>query len=272
MSEFLSPYEFPQPPVDMPVPATPQAVITIVLAVVCAAVLVVGLVLWRRTGSPLMLMAALGGTLASVNEPVMDILARVWFADAGGQWSAFTTYGRPIPIWLPMAYFAFFGAAPYFLAMFLRGRADMRRWWIAVSVPAVLNILLETPLLVAGLYVYYGYQPFTLLGFPLYWCFINGLAVMLDCAIILRFGHLFTGARVLGYLLIPVFTQLTAGAIGVPIYPLANAGVTGPVLWLAACVTFVLGFTACRLLGRAVCATEPGARSDVARPVAAAAR
>jgi hypothetical protein len=247
-------WEFPQPPSEVYCPATPQAAITIALAVLCAAVFVVGLVTWRRTGTPLLLMASLGGAVASVNEPVMDILARVWFYDGGGQWTAFTTYGRPIPIWLPMAYFAFFGAAPYFMARYLRkgflGGSDSFPWWRAAAVPVGLNLLLEMPLLQSGLYIYYGYQPYTVLGLPLYWCLINGLAVMLDCAIMLRLGHLFTGPRVLLYLLVPVFTQLTAGAVGVPIYALGNAGVTGPGLWLAGAATFGLGIACFHLVGR----------------------
>ncbi len=250
-SDYLS--NFTQPPVDMVCPHTAQLVITAILGVLSVAVAVFSIVEWRRTGQPTMLATSIGGLLASFNEPIMDIVGRVWFADGGQQWTAFQTFGRPVAVWVPMAYFVFFGAFPYLMARYFQIRgAGPRQYWAAVAVPVVLNTALEVPLLQRGVYVYYGNQPFAVLGFPVFWTVINTLGVVLTCTLILVYRRYLTGARVWVLAVVPVATQLGAAAIGLPIFSVGNTTAPTAVLWLAATVPFVLGFIGFRLLGQVI--------------------
>ena len=58
-----------QPPWDITTPATPQTIITIVLAFVVAGFVIAALISWYRIKRPTFLLMLLGGYICSFNEP-----------------------------------------------------------------------------------------------------------------------------------------------------------------------------------------------------------
>jgi hypothetical protein len=245
---------FPQPPVDtLVMPAGPQQVITIILAVLVTAIVVAALRDWRRSHSPVYLLLIVGGTLAAANEPIVDVLG-LCFHPAIAGWTAFETYGRPIPAWALLAYPMFFGGLSCLVIMALRRGATRKNFWLGVTAIFVVDLVLELPLLAADVYVYYGYQPFKLLGlFPVHWLLINGLGVLLIAAPVVKFPRFFKGPRSLVLVILPALGQFAAAAIAIPIFSLLNTNAPAVFLWAADAATMALGFVCFNAVATAVC-------------------
>src|SRR5581483_8359306 len=111
--EAVSVYPSSQiPPVPVgTMPATAQLVVTAVLAVLAAGAVGFAVSESRRTGSPLPPAILVGGALAAFNEPIVDVLGGCVHHQIG-QWTAFTTFDRPMPVWLCLAYVLYFGTGP----------------------------------------------------------------------------------------------------------------------------------------------------------------
>jgi hypothetical protein len=249
----------PIPPLVMP--ATAQAVATVIVAVVGAAALVGAAVLGRRHHTPLYLVVLLGGSLASLNEPVADLLGGCMHPQQGS-WVAFSTFDRPIPVWVVIAYGLFFGAVPLAVVALMRGGNPRRRFVVAVGVIFAANLLIELPVLAAGMYIYYGEQPFRFLGlFPLYWLFINSAGVATIAVVLLRFGHLLKGANLGWALLLPPAAQILGYLVGMPAFSMFNTDADGVWKWAGALATMLLGAAVLRALSRMVpdrAASSPG--------------
>jgi hypothetical protein len=225
---------------ELVMPATAQTVATTIVAVLAVAALAAAAVLSRWHRTPLYLLVLLGGTVASVNEPIADLLGGCIHPQTGG-WQVFSTFDRPIPVWVVLAYGLYLGATPLIVVALTRGPNPRRRFQAAVAVIFASNLLIELPVLAAGMYAYYGDQPFKVGGFPLYWLFINGAGVAGVAVVLLRFGHLFRGARLGWALLLPPASQVAAYLIGMPVFSMYNSGAAAPWTWLGAVATILLG-------------------------------
>jgi hypothetical protein len=232
------------PPVPVgEMPYTVQVVATAIIATLAAVALVASVIRWRRTGSPLATLLLLGAGLASLNEPVVDIMGGcMHYRD--GQLAAFETYDRPIPAWVPVGYLVIFGVLPLLISSVLRKSAEPRkRFLLCVLAVWAVNLSIELPLLHSGLYEYYGQQPFKLLGlFPTHWLFVNELGVSIITVILYRFPEILAGRRVLGALVLPSAAQLGAvGAAAVPAFSLYNTQADSLYKWGASGLTMLLG-------------------------------
>jgi hypothetical protein len=240
----------PIPPLVMP--ASAQAVATIAVGLVTAASVVAAAVLGRRHRTPLYLVLLLGGALASLNEPVADLLGGCMHPRPGS-WAAFSTFDRPIPWWVVFAYCLFFGAVPLLMVALMRGGNPRRRFLTGIGVIFAANLLIEVPVLAGGVYVYYGEQPFKFLGlFPLYWLFINSAGVATIAVVLLRAGHVFRGAGLGWALLLPPAAQILGYVVGMPAFSMYNTDAGAAWKWLGAAVTMLLGAAVLRALSRLV--------------------
>src|ERR1700741_838525 len=140
-----------RPPWGMTTPATARTIITVVLTVVVAAFVVAALIDWRRSGSPAFLLMLVGGYVCSFNEATVDVLGHCFFPVDGV--IAYTAFGRPVPVWGVLAYAIFFGGLSYLMAFAFKRGVTHRAMWCGIAVFGVLNVLLEIPMLRAGLYV-----------------------------------------------------------------------------------------------------------------------
>jgi hypothetical protein len=132
----------------------------------------------------------------------------------------------------------------------LEAPAPRRRFWQVVTVIWVVNLAIEVPVLGSGLYVYYGVQPFKLLGFPLYWLAVNSLGVGSIAILLYRFrSFLSRGRGYLAALVLPFTAQLAAvGLAGLPVFSTYNTGLSAPWKWIGAAATIVIGVVALRAL------------------------
>jgi len=158
----------PGPPTDMVMPAMLQSIL-IYLSTVLIAVLAVWAVIQiirRRDLFPATLL--LGGLLVYFSvEPFYDALGFVYHPERG-QIGAFNALGRNYPLHLMLLYVVYYaGLGMYFDKKFADGVSA--RWvWGAFFVWIPAQILFETPLLMRGLWSYYGDPPFRVGFYPLW--------------------------------------------------------------------------------------------------------
>jgi hypothetical protein len=231
-----------QPPWGMTTPATAQTIITVVLAVVVAAFVAAALIDWRRSGSPAFLLMLVGGYVCSFNEATVDVLGHCFFPVDGV--IAYTAFGRPIPVWVVLAYIVFFGGLSYVMASAFKRGASHRAMWYGIGIFGVLNVLLEIPMLRAGLYVYYGNQPFTIGGFPVSWLVINSLGSLFGAVVVVRLSWFFTGARQLLLGLVPFATYMTSWVLAMPYFAITNTDMPTGLRMAAAVLSMALGVIA----------------------------
>jgi hypothetical protein len=235
----------PQPPIHMVMPATQQAVFTIFIFAPLGVALAIAIRNLIRGEGPVLLLCLIGGTVAAVFEPIVDVLGLVFFPRQGS-WIAFETMGRPVPLLIAFVYPWYVGGQGYLAyRLFQRGidrRGVFRLWAIFFAV----NIVLETPGLWFGVYTYYGRQPFDFWGFPLWWGFVNPVMPLIAGALILRVRpYLGSGWRLLGIIpLIPVADGLANGGVAWPMWATLNTDLPSVATYAAGIVTLGLALYA----------------------------
>ena len=241
--------QMPAVPVAV-MPATAQLVVTAVLAVLVIGALGFTASESRRTGSLLPAAILVGGSLAAFNEPIVDVLGGCLHHQIG-QWTAFTTFDRPMPVWLCLAYVMYFGAGPLAILRVMSLAGPRKGYSAAISGLLVFNLVLELPILNgAGLYQYYGYQALTLFGLPVAWVVGNVFGVSLTVVVVHHLGPaLSRGAGLIAALALPAATQLaSAGSVTLPEFSTYNADVSSTWKWIGALASLALGLTLLRWL------------------------
>ncbi len=228
-----------QPPWDITTPATPQTIITVVLAVAVAGFVAAAVVSWYRIKRPTFLLMLAGGYICSFNEPLIDFLCHCFFPADG--WVGHTVFHRSIPIWVILAYVIFYGGLTYLLSVAFEGGITRRTLWIGIGVWGALNLAMEIPLLQSKLYLYYGDQPFVVGGFPLRQLVFNAFGSLLGAVVITGLSWLFTGARRLLLLVVPFVTFMSSWVVGMPLFLVLGTDAPHGVRMLAAVVSMALG-------------------------------
>ncbi|CDO90289.1 hypothetical protein [Mycobacterium triplex] len=231
-----------QPPWEITTPATPQAIITTVLAVVVAGFVIAALVSWYRTKQPAFLLLLAGGYICSFNEPLIDFLCHCFFPADG--WIGHTVFNRSIPIWVILAYVVFYGGLTHVLSAAFKNGVTRRTLRISIGIWGALNLAMEIPLLQSKLYVYYGDQPFLVGGFPLSQLVFNAFGSLLGAVVITRLSWFFTGSRRLLLLAVPFVTFMSSWAVGMPLFLVLGTDASHGVRMLAAAVSTTLGLLA----------------------------
>jgi hypothetical protein len=228
-----------QPPWKITTPATPQTIITIVLALAVAGFFIAASVSWYRTRRPIFLLLLVGGYICSFNEPLIDFLCHCFFPADG--WIGHTVFNRSIPVWVILAYVIFYGGLTYALSAAFNSGITRRALWISIGIWGALNLAMEIPLLKSNLYVYYGDQPFVVGGFPLSQLVFNAFGSLLGAVVITRLGWLFIGARQSLLLVVPFVTFMSSWAVGMPLFLALGTDANHEVRLLAAAVSASLG-------------------------------
>jgi hypothetical protein len=187
-------FDPPRELLDAAAPPVVALIATIVPAVCLVALLVYA---WReRNRSGPMLVALLaGGTLCAVNEPIVDVLGKVWLRERDGV-IAFHELGRAVPLWALFFTGLFWGGQVYLFYRLIRSDPTPKRYWQVYGGVFLSAVILELPSTAFGLYDYFGNQPFNPTGYPLWWMFVyqSGICV---AAVICRRPDLFAGPRLL---------------------------------------------------------------------------
>lgn len=239
-----------QPPLDRVADPTWQWVVFAGAGAAWLTLAVAGFVMWRRGGTPVLLLALIGGAIATLLEPMYDLMTRLYMFERGAH-ILFTIGGRGMQLWAPLGYGVYIGATVF---VFQRLAADpsttRERFWRTVVMVMCLNLLIEIPATRMDLYVYYGPQPFNLTGFPLYWLFSNIAGAAAAGVLLGRVPELASGTRALGIvLLVPSF--FIAGEVFVqwPAFAAVSASGTGWLLsYAGALVAVGIGVVVLRTL------------------------
>ncbi len=230
----------PMPPTDMTMPWGAQALFTIGQFIPFIVFTIIAFRLWRREGTLIPILCMIGGGFAMFMEPVVDVLGLVWFPREG-QWRLFEVFGRPIPLFIVVYFWYVGGQAFLSWRKFERG-VTAHDIWRMYGIYMVINVILETPGLLMGVYTYYGKQPFNFWGLPLWWPFINAGMPIVAAAIIYRLRPYLQGWRILGVIpLIPMADGLVNGAAGWPTWVALNTRLPAVVTWSAGVVSMALG-------------------------------
>ena len=130
---------------------------------------------FKQNWLPLILIG--GGFLCSLLEPMLDLLGHLrWANDL--PFYVFTNFGIDIPLLIPFCYAAFLGLEPYFIYQLFKRGVTVKQVMLIYVAAGLSDALMETPGLLLHVYEYYGVQPYTFLGFPYWWAFINGASFM----------------------------------------------------------------------------------------------
>jgi hypothetical protein len=149
----------------------------------------------RRDVLPLVM---LGGGLLSVGlEPVVDTMGKVWYAK-DNPWVVYTSMGVPQPAFLVLGYALFWGGSVYVGSRFVLNGTSLWKVFATIFAMDLFVEYLGAPILGVG--VYYDFSPFNLLGFPLWWAFINGAAGAVGVWLLVVLEPRLTGWRRLGLL------------------------------------------------------------------------
>jgi hypothetical protein len=212
-----------------------------------------------RGRGPVFLYCLIGGAIAVIWEPIVDVLGQCWLPTRGQHWEAFTLLGRHVPLMMPFVYSWFVGGQGYlFYRIFQRG-IDRRQLFQLWGVVLVVNILLESPGVATGVYTYYGKQPFDIWGFPLWWGFINPLMPMIAGALIYKLrDHLSGVAEALAIVaIIPTADGVANAAAGWPVIAALNTNVGYVGTWIASVMTLGLAAFVVWIVGLVVATPVP---------------
>lgn len=247
----------PQPPLDMAVDKTAELGITIALAVIVAIALVLSLIDWYRTGRPLVLSLMVSGGAIMIFEPMVDTVGGCWFPS--NSWTAFSAWGRPMPVWLCLAYFFYFGIATSAIWKALRKGLTRRQIWLVFCAAMLGDLIFETVLLTMNPYVYYGHQPLLLGKFPLGWMAVNAAIPLVLAALIYRFDSYFRGRRTLVVIPLALTTSAAVNAaVGWPSWLVVNTDVGWALTQVGGLATFVAAGVVVKLVAAVVASPKAG--------------
>ncbi len=248
----------PTPPVNFKA-SSAQDVFSIAQMVLCAVGFLLAFRELRRGRGPVLLWFLLGGFLACLWEPIVDVLGQCWLPSRGQHWEAFTLLNRHVPLMMPFVYSWFVGGQAYlFYRLFERG-TTRRRLFELWGLVFLVNIALETPGIATDVYTYYGKQPLDLWGFPLWWGFVNPLMPMIAATLVLRLrSHITSGAMlaVATILIVPSADGVANAFAAWPVIAALNTDVGYAGTWIASFVTLGLAAFVVWIIGLVV-APEP---------------
>lgn len=243
----------PQPPFDAVMPES-EGMITVIWA--CFALASIAYCTWRaiRDRSALPLAIVIGTSLAMFAEALVIQDMHCWYP-AVGQMTAWVANGQSIPVFVPFAYVFFF--APWILMLmdaFAKGMSR-RQFWTAYII-AVFGVLgYEAVGMLSDSWMYYGYQPLTVGGFPLFWAVLNPTLIVIPAVILFRTRHLLKGwaalLAVTGFLAAQV-TGLEF-LLGYPYYAAINTSTSPAVMLLGLALSGILIAAALEICARLIC-------------------
>jgi hypothetical protein len=169
--------QVPDAVLNTPINATAQVIATAFWITMCAVVVVMLILDYRKHRSWVPTFMILGCGLGLLIEPFWDYSFQV-IHFIPGQWHTWTAFGIPQPLWIAACYLSGFAAYPLVLY-----RKVMRRDSAASFIPWVASTLIAYELVEiimtgVGLYQYWGAHPLRIWNFPAYVSFGNWAGII----------------------------------------------------------------------------------------------
>lgn len=173
----LMPPQPPSPPYDLQLNTTMQTIATLVLWGGTIGLFGYSMVMARRerTVFPVVLVVAVA--VGSLIEPMYDISYHLFWLDGGQQWTLFTSFGLPQPIWVMPAYVMVFGMPALLMYKSLAKAVTLVQIFKFAGLTALTTAMFETTAINLGLYVYYGQSPWRLFNYPIFIGFMEGAQI-----------------------------------------------------------------------------------------------
>ena len=188
----------------------------------------------HRQVAPILAVIVVGAGLASFEEPLVDVASRLWFAK--DMHTIFGVFDRIYPVFFAPSYAVYFGLGACGAYLFMRGGSH-RALRLYGGIGVLFDIVLEFFWIRADLYDYYGPQPFEILGFPLYWAFINTAYLFVVGYTFYVLQHWLRGPRLLLGLAVPVVGFGVLYGLAWPTWVAMNTAAPVWVMWVAAAFT-----------------------------------
>jgi hypothetical protein len=137
----------------------------------------------REERSPFPVLLVVSVAVGSLIEPLYDIAYHLYWLDDGEQWTLFTSFGLPQPVWVMPAYVMVFGLPALVLYRRLVRGTTLKFIFAFAALTAFTTTAFEIAAINLDLYKYYGEQPMNVAGYPLHIGFmeaaqITGFAVL----------------------------------------------------------------------------------------------
>ena len=244
-------------PPDLPLSHTAEALVTIGSGIAVVAAFAVAIRYWRTAGSAVPIFLLIGAGIATVNEPLVDLLGNC-FHNGAAQWRLFELFDRPIPIWGLFGYVIVYGVTAWFILSAMQRGASRLQFWLVLGAMMLIQVAMEMVILPTNLYYYYGYQPWSFFGMPMYWLALNFAGTVLTAAVLSLTWHHLIGRRQAWVLLLPMATQIVGSYfIGLPVFASLHSGGPAVVLWVGGAVTIALAAVAVDFLAAFVRSRVP---------------
>jgi hypothetical protein len=227
---------------------------TLLLLVVAAVLIAVHcVVIAVRDRTPVPLLALLGGVVALPIEPFWDVNVLFTFA-ANSAPIAFTAFGRSIPLYLAFIYPAFIGWGSALSYRLIRTGHSARELVTLAAGFLIGDAVIEIVGIKLGLWIYYGGQPLTIVGWPILFGVLNGAITLLGGALLAALEGTFHGyRRVLLVLAVPSAYMGTYAVAGWPTWAALNADIAPLARQVAGTVSVTLCVLIMWLAASSVC-------------------
>ena len=244
----------PVAPYDAVMPKTAETIFNIFIFIPLGIALALAFRHLVKGKGPLLLYCIIGGALAACFEPVVDVLGLVFLKEHGAL-GTFTILDRTMPLYICFVYPWYVGGLGYLAYKLFKRGVTMRDLFVLWAVDCLIDVVLESPGILAGTYLYYGHQPFNIWGFPLWWGFVNPVMPMVAGALIFHLRpHLNTAWKLPAVIAcIPMADGIANGATAWPMWAALNqADVSYVWTYLASFATLGLALFSVWIIGLSV--------------------
>lgn len=270
----VAPIHFP--PTDMVMNDFWQPFMTFVNVIPIVVVAWLALRRWMPGEGTLVLSALIGGGVASLLEPMVDHLGLVFFAPEG-QWTMLRTFGRVTPWFILPCFIWYTGGQALFTLHLMRRGLTMTRLFALYGIYVLTNVAMEIPAIAAGVYGYYGPQPFEIAGLPLWFQALNAASPIVAAAVIHKLGAKPGWHPALAVAVIPGAHVLANAVPGWPMWAALNSTGSLAITYPVALVTVALASLLVYMVGLTVTTPAPtgagagtGEETRTRQPAAAA--
>lgn len=213
---------------------------------------------WMPGERALVVSAMLGGAVASLLEPLVDHLGLVFFAPEG-QWTMLRLYGRVTPWFILPCFVWYLGGQALLTLWLMRKGMTMKRLFTVYGLYVLTNVAMEIPAIAAGVYAYYGPQPFEIAGLPIWFQSLNAASPIVAAAVIHKLGRKRGWHPALAIAVIPGAHVLANAVPGWPMWAALNSTSSLAITHAVALVTIAMASLLVYVVGLTVTDESPAA-------------
>lgn len=212
----------------MPIRDNPDGALIVYTVLMIA--LTIGFFTWwltspaeRRIG-PALPFLLLGGALSGLMESWLDNVVLVGYPPEQNL-PVLESYGRSVPIFVPIGYAWFCGGLLYVMArQFLKRGVTTSSVWKIYGAVVIVDFVAIGLSHWLGVLEFYGDPPMKIAGYPIWWAGIDGLHVILGGSIALLALHHLRGRSQAWLILLPsVALGASSGIVGWPVSTAINS-------------------------------------------------